>query len=700
MGSSSLDAKGRKDSFAGDVAPCAQQDRGFTAPPGSCAAHRPPKTVAEEESKITGNCPLFLSSAAQNSGGRRIENNRELSPISVPYFSISISHFSEDCNAMERDPRVIEVLQRFEERKESFSETSVASALKALADEIHGTSDDLPSCLSTEIMAFQFQENCQDREGMWRTYYGPRAILENSQGKPVEIPSLKDITPETLDYWQQRAREAQHPILRARYAGLVWDFAKTATGRHAEVRYAHLAIDSELEILKNKLHKHDTLVAIRLRHSLMIAMSINDSLLIDNVRRLILAQPRIGNWSSWASLLDELIFNKRARLTPAEENTLVADLEGELSSLHATGPVDSLHIEGLTCWLAAYYRKKQRSEDVKRILIRYGQLIEAAAGHERGLKAASMLEKLQNVYRDFNLSSAAKELEPALAQAFATTRDDLKTVSTKVSITKEEIDAYVAQITDGDLFTVLTNIAVHFVEDEREADQRVRELAQVAVLLHHATTKIIDHDGVPVTEIRGINEDLQGHIVRYMDQSMQLSARWLQMAIEQATKKFGLNAQTVADHLYQSPVFDPKRRTIVQAGLEAYFQGEYLSAIHVLTPQVEHAIRTLVRLSGGAVLAPGTYGGYRYKGLGALFEEQTVEKSLGASEARYLRVLFTDPRGWNIRNRIAHGLCIPEEMGPTLADRVVHALLLIAIPREQDSTTAPQNDSNRRIGQQ
>jgi hypothetical protein len=52
--------------------------------------------------------------------------------------------------------------------------------------------------------------------------------------------------------------------------------------------------------------------------------------------------------------------------------------------------------------------------------------------------------------------------------------------------------------------------------------------------------------------------------------------------------------------------------------------------------------------------------------------EEAVMKSLGENVAHYFRVLFTDQRGWNIRNDVCHGITplpgfFPADDGPDLS---------------------------------
>ena len=114
-----------------------------------------------------------------------------------------------------------EALARFESAPEPYSEDDVGKALRRLSRSLTESGKTAPMELQAEALAFTFMENCRDDASGWDTYYGPVGAFQNGAGQWTHVPSLADITPEMLDYWQKRASGAKHPLLRARYADLV-----------------------------------------------------------------------------------------------------------------------------------------------------------------------------------------------------------------------------------------------------------------------------------------------------------------------------------------------------------------------------------------------------------------------------------------------------------------------------------------------
>jgi hypothetical protein len=111
--------------------------------------------------------------------------------------------------------------------------------------------------------------------------------------------------------------------------------------------------------------------------------------------------------------------------------------------------------------------------------------------------------------------------------------------------------------------------------------------------------------------------------------------------------------------------------------------GDSVAAIHLLVPQVEAALRQLALLIGAPIYAPRRGGGFHVRLLDDLLRDAKLVEVLSEDVTGYLRMLLTDARGWNVRNDVCHGLAPAGMLTPPVADRVMHALLVLATIREK-----------------
>ena len=70
-------------------------------------------------------------------------------------------------------------------------------------------------------------------------------------------------------------------------------------------------------------------------------------------------------------------------------------------------------------------------------------------------------------------------------------------------------------------------------------------------------------------------------------------------------------------------------------------------------------------------------GGFETLGMGAVFNTAAFKSNAHPTLRLHLRALYTEPKGINLRNKLAHGLAGPELLGRGMANWVVHSLLAI-----------------------
>ena len=166
---------------------------------------------------------------------------------------------------------------------------------------------------------------------------------------------------------------------------------------------------------------------------------------------------------------------------------------------------------------------------------------------------------------------------------------------------------------------------------------------------------------------------------------MSIDSFFLRHSFSKTIEVYGLSLEELASFIMKSPIFEESKKDIVKKGVQAYLEEDYMSAIHILVPQAESAIRTLVELMGGATLRKNRQGGLQLRTFDDLLRDESVEKCFGADTAFYLRMLLTDQRGWNMRNDVCHGISPSGAFNYSTADRIVHVMLCLSQVRESNA---------------
>jgi len=587
-----------------------------------------------------------------------------------------------------------EVLETFDRCTERFTELDVRYAVQVLRKEDDASEPSLEWL--AEAIAFDFEEAYQDKDTGWGTYFGPMIVWRNENGTVTKSPSIKRVTPEMLDYWAKRVSETNHPILKARYADLVWDFCKTVTGKPASVDMAWAAIDAIVEIAQRNCHKHEVDVITKLRRALSLAASVNDTKRIETVRDTTIAfEDKVAvddKPGLWGFSYDILWQHKKVTLTDEQKRKIISNLEERLE--HVSNPFEESKFnpwaaQTAAIRLAKHYRRQNQQEDVKRVLLKYGTAFERMAEPAAAMLATIWLQQVHSVYLEYGLKEEANRIAVKLRELGPKANSEMQPFAHTVEISKDEMNQYVEAMTAGESEIVLARIAVHYIPRRDKAEKQIRELSKDSPTVFLLPRRIQNHKGRPIAFIGSVMDDIDGHVVLQISQNMQLDGIFLRPVMDALIKKFSLSEQQLVDYLYQSPLFEEEKKLIIEAGLQTYLNNDYLIAVHLLIPQVEAAVRNLVEKTGGVVLKPARNGGFDLKTFHDLLIDERMAQVFGEDITLYFQVLFTDPRGWNLRNDVCHGIIPAISFDASAADRVVHALLCLALAREQeDSETA------------
>lgn len=595
-----------------------------------------------------------------------------------------------------------DVISAFDSSEKLYQEREVAKQIRSFLSDnkIDKPNDEQYS----DLIAFEFAENCQDKEDGWGTYFGPFSILTNGEGGSNEYPSLSQVTPEMIEHWGNRAKSLNHPILITRYANLVWDFSKKVSGTNPDIDFARLTIDSSIRVPTIIYGGKDGIlfnysIPNKLNRALSIAISINDSIRIKSaVDAMIAYEDRIGedeHPATWGFCFDNLLSNKRAGLTDELKVKIVNDLESRLeriSSLGETGNGNRWCIEHAAMRLAQFYRKIGKLDDAKRVIIKYGEVLNSLAENSAPLIASTHLETLRNLYQQFGLNDMAKQIDIRLQVLGPKVVAEFKKVPFRYELKQEDIDAYLAEILDGDLDTVLCNISLRFIPNKERAVNSLQSIASKCPLTHSIPNQIYDHDGRLVASIDSIDTDLNGRLISHISQRLQFEMIFLNLALSGVIKKFDLTTDKILDIIFQSAIFEAHKRELFKAGIDAYLNDNHMVAAHLLIPQIEAGLRNLLRLADGLIYTPNKSGGFNYRTLGDLLNDgllkEIFRQIFGDDCISYFKILFTEKLGWNIRNDICHGIIRAESLQKPITDRILHVLILLSLIKLK-----PQSDT-------
>ena len=206
--------------------------------------------------------------------------------------------------------------------------------------------------------------------------------------------------------------------------------------------------------------------------------------------------------------------------------------------------------------------------------------------------------------------------------------EDLKPVQAPIEIKPEELEQFLDLMSEGTLRDCLERIAVRFVPAVRKIRDLLQQmLTRTPILARIEITRIVD--GHFAARAGPIETDPDGRLIMQLAQYVDGEGLLLTTTLARIREKHQLDTGSILAMLFESPIFDPDRMPLLEQGLQAYLQGDHITAIHVLIPQIEYTLRRLLELLGLSKLRSGKNGTMQVKNLNEVLRESAIQGALG-----------------------------------------------------------------------
>lgn len=566
-----------------------------------------------------------------------------------------------------------EIVAKYDcEETKGFDESDITIELYSIPDEERAVPENL-----AEWIAFSLTEGSENPT--WNTYYGP--FMELSNG--TCIPSKESITLEVVSYWEQRMSEVSNPILKARYSGLLIDFKTKCDG---STRKKH--VESLLDCVDGRYPGCELNCVVKLIRAFHLAVTMKDKDLIARVKTSIINYEQSAatdyDVGLWGRLFMLILENKKN--LEDEEAAFVSRIEGRIARLcekQIDGKDDERFdvfvIEEGVELLAKYYEKRQKKEEVKRVLDVLNAAFHKGFSTLSIMQINGLLDRMNRLYSKFGFQPEAKDILVELQQNSVALSNELTTINASVKIPTQQIDNHVKKMTEGTFDEVMAKFLFSYIPEKSKMEDELREKVTKNPLFAQFPNQILDYKGRPSSVIGGIENDFEGHLVLHIHDALESYHVLMHPVIQSAIEKGLFNVGSIMQYVKECPFFESDRTLIVEHGLKAYFNGDLVTTIHLLIPQIENAVRNIVEMSNRSTIKPqGNGNGYELKTFDELLRDDAIVQVDDGDLSLYLRVLFTNQRGWNLRNIICHGIAPLSTFNQAAADRVLHALICVA----------------------
>ncbi|RKW55850.1 MAG: DUF4209 domain-containing protein [Prevotella sp.] len=557
-----------------------------------------------------------------------------------------------------------------------FDESDIVTALYSIPESDRSIFEN-----TSELLAFQLVEGGNNE---WNTYYGPFLIRADQ----TCFPSKEMITTEVLDYWEKRVDEVQNPMLKARYSGLLVDFKQQCNGN---IRTIH--IQAILDLIKGNYPKYAINGINKLQRAMRLAILSKNKGTIAEVKNAISEyETKVAkdyDAGIWGRIF-LLMFENIKHFSEQEKTEYIDRLEGRLTTLtskniqgEGNDRFDPFVIEQAVDLLAQYYNKINDRTNLQRILNTLYDSYNKATIQFSAMQKQMYWDKLYRIFDNYQFKEKAKKILAELQNSSSDVIDEMQKIEMPFEIPQEQFEEFIKEMTSGSKKEVFGKFIAHFIPNKEYQKEQLLKISKDTPLLSLCPTQLFDYKGRPNSVVGNIENDLEGKLVLHISKSLNINALFIRAVIKENINNGFFSKENIMHFIQDCPLIEIDRKAIISKGVDAYLNEDYLTMLHLLIPQIENAVRNIVEKSGRSSLKrQKNNNGFQLMTFDDLLIDEAV-LNIGADFAYYLRILFTNQKGWNLRNLICHGISQTSLFNSMTADRVFHALLCIGAIKYQ-----------------
>ncbi|MBF4608934.1 DUF4209 domain-containing protein [Curtobacterium sp. VKM Ac-1393] len=359
--------------------------------------------------------------------------------------------------------------------------------------------------------------------------------------------------------------------------------------------------------------------------------------------------PDRSEWARVAERLTTLATDTDGGTLRRELSTYAAKLYKRLGNADAEA---AAQYEVVKWWMAEADRRLK------------GSALSAVALYQSALQSLRLISNKQRARLD--ISGLASDIAKLIRSSGVSALDEMRPItggSIDLRAEAEQVQAAVSG-EDAAYATLLLVGAVPYVvegDERREAEKRLAESAIMSIVStqHLAADGRVVHNAAPEEDgpWGGYSGKLWDEMVQVFDD---IHVQWavkgrILPALEVLTLEHRIRVRDCAVVARCSPIVPSGREQTVARALAAGFNYDFTAALYMLTPQIEHIVRSALNELGISTTTMGDRVEQEI-GLSSLLAIPEVVEVFGTDIVFELRALFGGPIGANMRNAVAHGL--------------------------------------------
>lgn len=578
------------------------------------------------------------------------------------------------------------LIHEFDSKESSFNELDVQQALNVARASLVDPTEGENFGAWAEVLAFSLVAN-RAGEGPWGTYFVPMGSGTDSNGKALYFPDIADADNQVITHWINRTNTVKHPVLKARYADLSWEMCRVIARIRRDPEMARLAIDSYLASIEASFRPdlYDRFTsAVR---AFDLATLIQDKGKTECARKILLGLHQEAvcvKQGLWWIAFDRLVLTNNTGITDGEKREIIDSFEGLILYFGDTSNPKNFNphaLQNAAKKLIRHYTRLQQHSDIQRLNGVIARAFEHFASLGDAILASSVLQTSVNAYKAAGMPEDSERVRMLMQEKIRQAAYQRVPIGAETEIPRADIEAFLASIVVEDLGCTFFRIAMEFLPRKDHIEKQIKETAENAPLMSLVSIDLIAGDHV-AARVGSVKDDPLGRLIYQTKTDLEFSRPFLNLTLRRTIKLHKAEPEHFVGWANRLALFDDM--SLLLEGVEAWYDGDLTKALHVLVPQIELGLRGIMAQSGKAITkAHSTVADTSVAiGMGDILYSESLKKILGIDLTFYFLAIYADPRGMNLRNRLAHGLIKPDQIGEHLAQLLIHTLLVFGIWKE------------------
>lgn len=490
--------------------------------------------------------------------------------------------------------------------------------------------------------------------------FGPVAVLQGSRSAIVE-----DYNDNHLEILNEIITDIEDPEIKARIADVLWI-------RKKEYKIAQLAVESYLESASNlESPDHWTQPARRIERALRLSVSLGKksplfSRVIEHIENVL--KKNEGD--------DPLFYSQNLMVLLLEFNQGdPAKYSGLSEDIALKAEANANHYKARSLWetQAKWLKRANDSEGETKALVKAAETyvkeaeLSASAEKPSHLVASSHLQSAIEAYRRIGgHNDRVEELHSILLSYQKKSLDEMGVVKTDGIDLSEAVKDSINKVKGRPFYDAIFDFVLMVPSPKvSELKKQVEESAAKYPMQHLVSGVVVNENGKVVARHTNMFSDdpeerekaIQENMYRQASFHHQIYTHSLIEPVRvQLNLEHPINLESFMRIVSNNPFVPAGREYIYAQGLKAGMDGEYLTAVHLLIPQVENSLRHVLTQMGEVTSGIDSQGIQDERSLNTTLYSDAILKVFGEDIVFDLKGLLVERFGANLRNRFAHGL--------------------------------------------